>query len=71
MGSFEKPFVGVPISEVKTEIGSGGCDPTIEGLAYHMWSVAKGLSVQGAAYAREISVMPLLLLSKRTSICPF
>jgi hypothetical protein len=56
---------GVPIliSDVKNEIGSGGCDPTIEGLAYYMWSVAKGLSVQGAAYAREFSVMPLLLLS--------
>jgi len=55
--------VPILISEIKTEIGSGGCDPTIEGLAYYMWSVTKGLSAQGATYAREYSVMPLLLLS--------
>eukprot|EP01035_Chromulina_nebulosa_P041437 gene41437-56060_t len=39
VGNDKKLPMPIMISEVKTEIGSGGGEPTLDGLAYYMWSI--------------------------------
>ena len=63
VGNDKRLPMPIMIAEVKTEIGSGGGEPTLEGLAYYMWSITHGLSMVATTTAANLTVMPLLLLS--------
>jgi len=51
------------ILEMKAELGVGEDDPTMEGLAYYVFTALQGINPKVAYIAREFSVVPLLLLS--------
>ena len=55
--------IPIAILEVEVELGLGGGDPTMEGLAYYVFTVLHGMNPKAAQIARQFSVVPLLLLS--------